>query len=147
MNNKIVPCIWFSLDSGHMSTILTYYSQIFNDNFVALPIIPLGDTPSGYSEMCDVIIFDKKYSFLNTSEKHHPLNDSVSFIIHCENQDEIDRYWDYFTKEGEASQCGWCIDKLGLRWQIIPSRLDELMSRPNAFKTLMSQTKIVISEY
>ncbi len=75
------------------------------------------------------------------------LNDSISLIILCDSQEEIDLYWDYFTKDGRESQCGWCIDKLGLRWQIIPSNLDELMSRPNANEIMMSQKKIVISEY
>jgi predicted 3-demethylubiquinone-9 3-methyltransferase (glyoxalase superfamily) len=44
-------------------------------------------------------------------------------------------------------QCGWCIDKFGLRWQVLPQNLPELMSRPNAFETMMKQKKIIIAEY
>ena len=147
MKNKIIPCIWFNFDNGQMSQIISYYKNIFYKNFEAQPVVQLGDTPGGYTEMCEVKIFDKRYSLLNTSEEHHPLNDSISFIIHCDNQEEIDLYWNYFTKEGKESQCGWCIDKLGLRWQIIPSNLNELMSLPNANEVMMNQKKIIISEY
>jgi predicted 3-demethylubiquinone-9 3-methyltransferase (glyoxalase superfamily) len=64
-------------------------------------------------------------------------------MINCTNQNEINRYWDYFTDEGEESQCGWCI----LRWQVIPENLNELMSKPNAAEIMMKQTKIVIADY
>ena len=68
-------------------------------------------------------------------------------MINCDGQNEIDKYWDYFTKEGNEVQCGWCIDKFGLRWQVLPKNLAELMSKPNAFKVMMGQKKIVIKDY
>ena len=68
-------------------------------------------------------------------------------IINCIDQQEIDRYWNYFTACGEESQCGWCIDQFGLRWQVLPDNLPELMSGPNAFEVMMRQRKIIISEY
>jgi predicted 3-demethylubiquinone-9 3-methyltransferase (glyoxalase superfamily) len=82
-----------------------------------------------------------------TEIEHNSLNDAVSFMINCDDQNEIDHFWDYFTKEGKASQCGWCIDKYGLRWQIIPKSLGTLMSKPNSFEVMMKQTKIIIEEY
>ena len=84
---------------------------------------------------------------MSTADGHHPLNDAISFMINCEDQKEIDKYWDYFTQDGEESQCGWCIDKYGLRWQVLPKNLDELMNLPNSFKVMMGQKKIVIEEY
>ena len=147
MQNKIVPNIWFNTPNGKISSVLAYYQDIFNEDFKAGHVIPLGETPSGNSEMCEVTIFSQKYMILTTANEHHPLNDAVSFMIYCEGQNEIDKYWDYFTKEGKEVQCGWCIDKFGLRWQVLPENLSELMSKPNAFKVMMSQKKIVIEEY
>ena len=147
MENKIVPCIWFSFEEGKILPIISYYEKIFDDEFKILSILPLGDTPDGYGEMCEVKIFGEKYTFMNTKNKHHDLNDAVSFIINCENQNEIDKFWNYFTLEGEESQCGWCIDKYGLRFQIIPNNLDELMKIPNSWDIMMNQKKIIISEY
>ena len=147
MQNKIIPNIWFNTPNGKISSVLEYYKIIFADDFKAGQIIPLGETPSGYSEMCEVTIFEQKYVILITANEHHQLNDSVSFMINCEGQNEIDKYWNYFTQEGRESQCGWCIDKYGLRWQVLPKNLGELMSKSNSFKVMMGQKKIVISEY
>jgi predicted 3-demethylubiquinone-9 3-methyltransferase (glyoxalase superfamily) len=84
---------------------------------------------------------------MNTAKEHHPLNDAMSLILNCEDQNEIDKYWDYFTREGEESQCGWCIDKYGLRWQVLPENWKELMNQPNAAEIMMNQTKIIIADY
>ena len=146
-DNKIVPNIWFTADGGSLSTVIEYYKNIFSNDLSHGKIVPLGNTPSGKTEMCEVTIFERKYVLLNTAKEHQPLNDTVSFIIYCEDQREIDRYWEYFTLEGKESQCGWCIDKYGLRWQVLPRNLGELMSKPNAFNVMMGQKKIVIEDY
>lgn len=62
--------------------------------------MPLGQTPSGNTEMCEVKIFGLNYSFMSTEKPHHSFNDAVAFTINCEDQHEIDKYWNYFTKEG-----------------------------------------------
>ncbi len=145
--NKIIPCLWFNADGGTISKVVEYYATIFDSDFKEGTIIPLDQTPSGHTEMCEVQIFGKKYFLMSTAEEHHPLNDAISFMINCKDQREIDNYWNYFTREGEESQCGWCIDKYGLRWQVLPENLEELMSKPNAFEIMMRQKKIVIGEY
>jgi len=145
--NKIVPNIWFSTKGGDIFKVIEYYKNIFSKDFHAGQIIPLGDTPSGNTEICEVHIFGQTYSFMSTAKKHHPLNDAMSFMINCEDQNEIDKFWNYFTQEGEESQCGWCIDKYRLRWQVLPKNFGELMSKPNSFEVMMKQKKIVIEEY
>jgi predicted 3-demethylubiquinone-9 3-methyltransferase (glyoxalase superfamily) len=145
--NKIVTSLWFSTDGGNISKVIEYYNNIFGQYFQNGPIIPLGQTPSGNTEMCEVHIFGHKYSLLCTENEHHRFNDAVAFTINCDDQNEIDKYWNYFIKEGEEVQCGWCIDKYGLRWQVLPNNLGELMSKPNSFNVMMGQKKIVIQEY
>ncbi len=71
----------------------------------------------------------------------------MALMINCENQEEIDHFWNYFTQEGKEAPCGWCIDRYGLRWQIIPKNMNELMSQPNAQQVMYSQKKIIINEY
>lgn len=146
-NNKIVPCIWVSIDGGRLANVIAYYQNVFNEQLSVGPIIPLGKTPSGNAEMCELKLFGQKFSLMSTEDIHHALNDSISFMINCEDQNEIDHFWNYFTSEGNESQCGWCIDKHGLRWQIIPKNLGQLMSKPNAFEIMMKQKKIIINEY
>lgn len=144
---KVTPAIWFSAHNGNISLLLDYYKQVFQDNFKAGSIMDLGDTPSGHAEMCEMELFGQKYSIMCTEKENQPLNDSFAIIIYCEGQTEIDKYWNYFTKEGKESQCGWCSDKYGLRWQIIPKNMGELMKKPNAWQVMMGQKKIVIEEY
>lgn len=146
-HQKITPFIWFTANDGSLANIVSYYQSVFTNNFQSGPIMPLGETPSGKTEMVNVVIFGNHYSLMNTGVAHHALNDSVSFVINCENQDEIDLYWNYFTSEGQASQCGWCIDKYNLRWQIVPKNLGELLRLPNAGAVMMKQTKIIIADY
>jgi predicted 3-demethylubiquinone-9 3-methyltransferase (glyoxalase superfamily) len=145
--NKIIPSLWFNTDEGILINVIQYYKNIFGRNFEEGQIIPLGETPSGNTEMCEVKIFGQKYSFMCTEKEHHRFNDALAFTINCEDQNEIDKYWNYFIHEGQAVQCGWCIDKFGLRWQVLPENFGELMSKPNSWEVMMSQKKIVIDEY
>ena len=121
-NNKIIPNLWFHADGGSLAGVIEYYKKVFSEKFESEQVMTLGETPSGKTEICTVRIFGQKYVLMNTAEEHNPLNDSVSFMIQCEDQNEIDKYWDYFTQEGKESQCGWCIDKYGIRWQVLPEK-------------------------
>jgi len=145
--NKIVPSLWFNTDLGNVSMVIDYYKNIFGNDFEAGNVMPLGQTPSGNTEMCQVKIFGQTYSMMSTEKPHHTFNDALAFTINCNDQQEIDKYWNYFTQDGKEVQCGWCIDKYGLRWQVIPKNLGELMSKPNAWEVMMKQKKIVIEEY
>ncbi len=145
--NKIIPSLWFSADGGSVSKIIEYYKIIFDKNFVAGNIKLLGNTTSGKIELCEVLIFEQKYSLMSTEKEHHLFNDAFALTINCDDQNEIDNYWDYFTQLGKEVQCGWCIDKYGLRWQVIPKNFDEILSKPKAWEVMMKQKKIIIAEY
>ena len=108
-NNKIVPCIWLTSHGGKLSNVIEYYKNVFVADFKAGNIVPLGNTPSGNSEMCEVEIFGLKYSLMCTEKEHNPLNEAVSFMINCDDQREINHFWNYFTQEGKESQCGWLL--------------------------------------
>lgn len=69
-------------------------------------------------------------------------NEAVSFLIECDDQDEIDYYWEKLSAVPEAEQCGWLKDKYGLSWQVVPARLGELMQGPNSEKTMAALLKM-----
>jgi predicted 3-demethylubiquinone-9 3-methyltransferase (glyoxalase superfamily) len=146
-HNKITPALWYHTNDGRAKDVTEYYSHIFTNDFQSENSIPLGETPSGYTELCTIRFFGNPYLLMSTATEHHPFNDSFALMLHCNDQHEIDKYWDYFTREGKASMCGWCSDKFGLRWQIIPKNIAELMSRPNAWQVMSKQSKIIIEEY
>ena len=64
-------------------------------------------------------------------------NESVSFVVNCDSQQEIDHYWEKLTEGGEESMCGWLKDKYGVSWQIVPSILPELMNDPERSKKVI----------
>ena len=146
-DNKITPSLWFTSDDGRISKMIEYYKNIFGNHFEEGNITLLGETPSGNTEIGEVTLFGQKYSLMTTEKEHHQFNDALAFTLHCEDQNEIDTFWNYFIKEGEEVKCGWCKDKYGLRWQVLPRNFGELMRKPNAWKTMMSQKKIIIEAY
>ena len=81
-----------------------------------------------------------------------PFSEAVSFTISCKDQDEVDYYWDRLTDGGEESQCGWCKDRFGVSWQVVPDRLYALVSNPDpaqataAAQAMYGMRKIVIAE-
>ena len=79
-------------------------------------------------------------------------NESVSFSVACKDQTEIDYFWGKLSAVPESEVCGWCKDKFGLSWQVVPANMDELMNgpggsqNPKAFQAMMRMKKIVIAE-
>lgn len=137
MNNSIHPCLWFD---GHAKEAATFYCSIFKNSKIT------ADTPM-------VVNFElngKKFMGLNGGPQFK-FNESVSFVVECDDQNEIDHYWNKLTAGGAASQCGWLKDKFGLSWQIIPKRLGELMKgdaqkSQRVMQVLMSMGKIEIAK-
>ena len=74
-------------------------------------------------------------------------SEAISFTIRCEGQDDIDYYWERLSNVPEAEQCGWCKDRFGLSWQVVPQNMGELMKRPNAYAHMMQMKKLVIADF
>lgn len=88
-----------------------------------------------------------RFIAINAGPEFKP-NEAVSFMIRCKDQAEIDYYWEKLTSDGgQQSVCGWCKDKYGYSWQVIPENWEELSKKPGYFKVMMSQKKIILAEY
>ena len=122
LKQKIVPHLWFDKEAKEAAE---FYASVFPDSRVT-NITTLHDTPSGD---CDVVSFELSgQPFMAISAG--PLfkfNESISFIVYCETQDELDYYWEKLSAVPEAEQCGWLKDKYGLSWQIVPTRMDAML--------------------
>ncbi len=94
----------------------------------------LGETPMVVS----LEIFGQKLMLLNAGDRHK-FTEAISLVVECETQEEIDTYWAKLTSNGgEEIECGWCKDKYGLRWQIVPTILGSLMSDPAKAPAVMA---------
>ena len=153
MEQKITPNLWFN---GNAKDAAEYYLSVFTDGkMISTEYYPktkeegLADFQldlAGKVLTVEFEILGMRFVGINAGPEFS-FSEAISFSVECENQDEIDYYWQKLSKVPEAEQCGWCKDQFGLSWQIVPKNMGELMKKPDAFKTLMQQKKIVIDEY
>lgn len=153
MNNKITPNLWFD---GNAKEAVDFYISVFkNSKILSTEYYPksteegLADFQKNLAGKVLTIEFEldgANFVAINAGPEFK-FNESISFSIACKDQSEIDYYWGKLSSVPESEQCGWCKDKYGLSWQVVPANIQELMSKPNAYKTLMKQKKIVIDEY
>ncbi|MEN9647610.1 MAG: hypothetical protein RLY57_414 [Candidatus Parcubacteria bacterium] len=125
---KITPFLWFD---KNLKEITDYYLSIFPDAKVESNGT-LSDTPSGDVETATMNILGQEFNLM-TAGTMFTFNEAISFVISCEDQKEVDYYWEKLTTNGgQESQCGWCKDKYGLSWQVVPNTLSELMEKGDA---------------
>jgi predicted 3-demethylubiquinone-9 3-methyltransferase (glyoxalase superfamily) len=125
--SKIFTHLWYAKEAEEAAH---FYASIFPDSRVdrvtALPSeSPSG--PPGSVKIVDFTLFGQRFQAI-TAGPHHEFNDAISLVVLCDDQAELDRYWNAILENGGKPQaCGWIIDRYGLRWQIVPSRFDESM--------------------
>jgi len=125
--SKISTFLWYATQAEEAAR---FYTSIFPDSRVngvwALPAeSPSG--PAGSVKVVEFTLFGQPFQAM-TAGPHHDFNDAISIVVTCEDQAELDRYWNALLQGGGKEQaCGWLNDKFGLRWQIVPRVLGELM--------------------
>ncbi|HZQ33045.1 MAG TPA: VOC family protein [Mycobacterium sp.] len=147
---SITPCLWFDND---LEEAAEFYTSVFpNSKIESLSRA----TEAGPGQPGDVlfgtfILDGNRFMGINGGPAF-TFSEAVSFTVHCEDQDEVDYYWDRLADGGEESQCGWLKDRYGVSWQITPNRLLELVNDPDpkraaaATKAMHGMRKIVIAE-
>jgi predicted 3-demethylubiquinone-9 3-methyltransferase (glyoxalase superfamily) len=150
---KITANLWFN---GNAREAVEYYTSVFpNSKITGGSTYPnsqedgLADFQldlAGKDLTIDFSLDGHDFVAINAGPEFS-FNESVSFAVACKDQAEIDYYWSKLSAHPENEQCGWCKDKYGLSWQIVPTDISELMKKPDAFKIMMNQKKIVIAEY
>ena len=136
MTKQLYPCLWFD---GQAQAAAAFYCSIFPNSKIT--------ADNGL-----VVTFELNGShFMGLNGgSHFTFNEAVSFVINCKDQQEIDYYWDALTADGgKESMCGWCMDKYGLSWQVVPAILGELMSDkekgPRVMQAFMKMKKFDIA--
>lgn len=153
MSQTIVPNLWFN---GNAKEAADYYVSVFPDGKIISTEYYPNSPEEGLADFqlhlagkvltVEFELLGTRFVGINAGPEF-TLSEAVSFSVPCKDQAEIDYYWERLSAVPESEQCGWCKDKFGLSWQIVPENMQELMHKPDAYKTLMNQHKIVISEY
>jgi len=142
---KITPHLWYSHEAEEAAA---FYVSIFPNSRVKRVTPLLSDSPSGPPGSVKVVefeLFGQDFMAI-TAGPLDSFNHAVSFIVNCDDQAEIDRYWDRLTADGgEPGRCGWCKDRYGLSWQVVPAGLGELVRDDAARQALFGMDKIDIA--
>ena len=125
---KIYPHFWYPREAEEAARL---YASIFPDSHVDRVTTLMSESPSGPPgsvKVVDFTLFGQRFQAMSAGP-HHPFNDAISMVVECDDQAELDRYWEALLEGGGQPQaCGWLIDRFGLRWQIVPAVLGEMMS-------------------
>jgi len=149
--HSISPCLWFD---DNLEEAAKFYTDIFPNSSVnhILRHNDAGPGKPGTAMAGDFIVDGLRFRGINGGPEHARFSEAISFSIDCRDQSEVDYYWDSLVDGGEESMCGWLKDKFGLSWQIVPSRLYELVSDPDpararaATEAMFTMRKIVIAD-
>ncbi|MCS0636945.1 VOC family protein [Streptomyces sp. LP05-1] len=147
---KITTCLWFD---GQAEEAAAFYTSVFDRSRITGTQYATDAVPGGRAGAVLTVSFEVEghpIMALNGGPEFH-FSEAVSLIVHCDSQEEVDRYWAALTADGGAeSECGWLKDKYGMSWQITPRRLIELISSPDraladrVFRAMLTMRKLDI---
>jgi len=145
---EITPFLWFDTEGEDAAN---FYTSVFpNSKIVDVARYgSAGPRPEGTVMTVSFELDGKRFVALNGGPDFK-FNESVSFLVNCKTQDEVDAYWSKLSEGGEEGPCGWLKDKYGLSWQIVPTALNELLGDPDrekaqrVMKAMLSMKKIEI---
>ncbi len=130
---KITPFLWYSSQAEEAARL---YTSIFPDSRITNVTTLPSESPSGPPGSVKIVefeLFGQPFTAMSAGPLD-PFNHAVSFVVQCDDQAEIDRYWKALLEGGTAEACGWLKDRFGLSWQIVPTLLSKLMSDPDRTK-------------
>jgi predicted 3-demethylubiquinone-9 3-methyltransferase (glyoxalase superfamily) len=147
---KITPFLWYAKEAEKAAN---FYVSIFSDSRIKRVVAMPTESPSGPAgsvTIVDFVLFGQDFTAM-TAGPLDPFNHAISFLVNCETQQELDRYWDRLLEGGKAEQCGWLKDRFGVSWQIVPTVLADMMADPDRAKAkraadaMMKMVKIDIA--
>ena len=137
--DKIGTCLWF--ETGCVEAAGFYVSIFNNSRIIDISTVEAG--PTSGTSFVTFQIEGRLFSAMDGGSKFQ-ITPAISFVVHCDSQQEIDRYWDLLSEGGHEGYCGWLTDRFGVSWQIIPADLSEILKAnpKRATEALFTMTKI-----
>lgn len=150
MVKGIVPNLWFD---GTAEDAADFYLSVFPDSKInaIARYTQAGPGEPGSVMTVDFTINGQRVIGINGGPQFQ-FSEAISLLIECDTQDEIDTYWDALTAGGSEGPCGWCKDRFGLSWQVVPTGMDDLFADPDptkaerAMQAMFGMKKLDIAE-
>jgi len=130
---KITPFLWYAKEAEEAAR---FYASIFPDSGINQVTTLPSESPSGPPgsvKVVDFTLFGQPFLAMSAGPLD-PFNHAISFVVNCDTQAEIDRYWNALLEGGSPEQCGWLKDRYGVSWQIVPAVLGTMMADPDRGK-------------
>jgi predicted 3-demethylubiquinone-9 3-methyltransferase (glyoxalase superfamily) len=147
---KIITFLWFN---NNLEEAINFYTSVFkNSSIISMHRYgKAGPGPEGSIMSATFEIEGQEFYALNGGPQYK-FTPAISLFVNCETQSEVDELWEKLSEGGEKSRCGWLQDKFGLSWQIVPTRLSELLyssnknKSENVMKAMMQMDKLDIAK-
>lgn len=139
IEQKIIPTLMFVGDvAGKAEEAIRFYTSVFDRSNVGdIMRYEKGEEPDreGTVKWAPFTLEGQQFAAMDSAHKHDfTFNEAISLIVHCDTQQEIDRYWESLSAVPAAEQCGWLKDKYGLSWQIVPTAMDRMFKQKDPAK-------------
>ena len=140
----IKPCLWFQAEAEEAAS---FYVSLFPGSKIANV---MRGGPGSPAIAVDFVLDGKPFLALN-GRQQAGFTDACSFVVPCETQADIDRYWDALARGGEEGRCGWLTDRYGVSWQIVPRAIGALLGGPDgaasgrAMQAMLAMRKLDIA--
>jgi predicted 3-demethylubiquinone-9 3-methyltransferase (glyoxalase superfamily) len=150
MQQKIIPNLWFDTEAEEAAD---FYTSVFKDSRVVTKTHYTEGAPreAGMVMTVEWELNGQRFVGINGGPQF-TFDEAVSFQINCEDQDEVDYYWEKLSEGGREGQCGWLKDRFGLSWQVVPTGMDEVFADPDparaerAMKAMLQMGKLDVAE-
>ena len=150
---KITPNLWFD---GNAGEAVDFYVSVFPDSKIVTKTYYPNSSEEGLADFqldlagkvltVDFELGKQEFTAINAGPEFK-FSEAISFTVVCKDQSEIDYFWEKLSSTPEDEVCGWCKDKYGLSWQIMPENMGALMEMPGAYAKMMQMKKIIIAEF
>ena len=149
MQQRITPNLWFDTEAEEAAG---FYVSVFNNSRVVniAHYTDVGPGPAGTVMTVEFELDGQRFVGINGGPQF-TFDEAVSFQINCEDQDEVDYYWNRLSEGGEEGPCGWLKDRYGLSWQVVPTGMEELFDDPDpqraqrAMRAMLGMSKLDIA--
>ncbi len=139
--NKITPCLWFDTEAEEAAA---FYTSVFRNSRI-LDVARFGKAGPRPEGMVMTVSFEldgQEFVALNGGPEF-TFNEAISFQVSCQSQAEVDEFWTRLSEGGEEGPCGWLKDRYGVSWQIVPTRLVELLDDPDPERSQRAMTAML----